>query len=97
MYDMANHLRLSLKVHVLVPEYPGYGIYRQTTLRKEIIKCSAEQILSDALLIFNYFTSADHIGGVGNGLSDNGGGNVDGNAGGHPVGASPKANNENTN
>ena len=37
LYDMAHHLRLSLKVHVLVPEYPGYGIYRYTTVRKNLI------------------------------------------------------------
>ena len=58
---MAHHLRLSLKVHVLVPEYPGYGIYRYTTVKKNPIKCSAEQILQDALCIFNYFTTADHF------------------------------------
>lgn len=74
MFDMAHHLCLSLKVHVLVPEYPGYGIYKQTVHRKKPIYCSAEQIISDALIIFNYFTSADHVGGIASGLSENAGG-----------------------
>ena len=52
MYDMAHHLRLSLKINVLVPEYPGFGIYRNS-------QCTSERILEDALQIFNYFTQAD--------------------------------------
>ena len=27
VYALAKHISLALKVHVLVPEYPGYGIY----------------------------------------------------------------------
>ena len=26
-YSLAKHICFALKVHVLVPEYPGYGIY----------------------------------------------------------------------
>lgn len=40
-----------------MPEYPGYGIYRMTVGKKKPVKCSAEQILEDALIVFNYFTA----------------------------------------
>lgn len=45
-----------------MPEYPGYGIYKRTCVRRNLVSPSAEQILEDALLIFNYFTTADHMG-----------------------------------
>ena len=49
---MADHIRLSLKVHVLVPEYPGYGIYRSGGVRP-----TTELLLDDALCIFNFFSA----------------------------------------
>ena len=54
MFTMADHICLSLKVNVVVLEYPGYGIYRAHDRQ---IECSAETILEDALSVFNFFTS----------------------------------------
>ena len=50
---------MSLKVHVLVPEYPGYGIYRRYNQARggSLIHTTAELILNDALTVFDYFTS----------------------------------------
>ena len=62
LYTMADHLRHSLKMHILVPEYPGYGIYRTSNNKTSPIMTSAELILRDALTILNYFTSNDHMG-----------------------------------
>ena len=50
---MADHIRLSLKMHVVLPEYAGYGIYRGVN---GCVKPSTERLLEDALTVFNYFT-----------------------------------------
>ena len=50
---MADHIRLSLKMHVVLPEYAGYGIYRGMG---GTVKPSTERLLDDALTVFNYFT-----------------------------------------
>ena len=47
-YELLDHLKNSLKVHVLAIEYPGYGIYPGTP--------SAEAILEDALTVWDYLT-----------------------------------------
>jgi len=46
--QLLEHLRSSLKVHVLALEYPGYGIYPGQP--------SAEQMLEDALSVWEYLT-----------------------------------------
>lgn len=52
---MADHIRLSLKMHVVMPEYAGYGIYRGVD--GNVIRPSTERLLEDALTIFTYFTA----------------------------------------
>jgi hypothetical protein len=47
-WDLMDHIRNSLKVHVLAMEYPGYGFYPGPP--------SAEQILDDALSVWEYLT-----------------------------------------
>lgn len=47
-YDLLDHLRTSLMVHILAIEYPGYGIYRGTP--------SADQIQFDVEHVFNFIT-----------------------------------------
>lgn len=47
-WELLDHLRSSLKMHVLAMEYPGYGIYPGTT--------SAERIMDDALSVWMYLT-----------------------------------------
>ena len=54
IHSLAEHIKLSLKVNVLVPEYPGYGIYQTSD---GSIKPTAERILDDALSIWSYFTT----------------------------------------
>ena len=46
--ELLEHLRSSLKVHVLAMEYPGYGIYPGPP--------SDTQILEDALSVWEYLT-----------------------------------------
>mmetsp|Transcript_267 Transcript_267/g.279 ORF Transcript_267/g.279 Transcript_267/m.279 type:complete len:272 (+) Transcript_267:22-837(+) len=48
-YEMLNHTRNTLMVHVLALEYPGYGIYKG--------KPSASRILEDSENVFNYLTN----------------------------------------
>ena len=45
---MLDHLRNTLKIHVLAIEFPGYGIYPG--------KPNAEVILEDAIAVWNYLT-----------------------------------------
>ena len=47
-YELLDHLRNTLKLHVLAVEYPGYGIYGGTA--------DAQRILEDARLVFDYLT-----------------------------------------
>jgi len=47
-WELLDHLRSSLKMHVLAMEYPGYGIYPGPT--------SAERIMDDALSVWTYLT-----------------------------------------
>ena len=55
---IAKHLCHTLNVHVLVPEYPGYGVYRGVPGKKGVkaVTPSAETIIKDALTVFKYFT-----------------------------------------
>ena len=48
-YELLDHLRNNLKIHVLAIEFPGYGIYPG--------KPSAEAILEDSLSVWEYLTS----------------------------------------
>lgn len=48
-YDLCSQLRYHLKVHVLIVEYPGYGLYAA--------KASAETICEDAEVLINYLTT----------------------------------------
>ena len=52
---LTEHIKQALKVDVLVPEYPGYGIYQTAD---DSIRPSAERIIDDALSVWTYFTSA---------------------------------------
>jgi dienelactone hydrolase len=45
-YELLDHLRLGLQMHVLCVEYPGYGVYEGSP--------SSHQILEDADNVFNY-------------------------------------------
>lgn len=45
-YQLLNHIRNTLKIHVLAMEYPGYGIYPGTP--------SAKTILEDSNTVFDY-------------------------------------------
>ncbi|TNV78422.1 hypothetical protein FGO68_gene10863 [Halteria grandinella] len=47
-WELLDHLRSSLKMHVLAVEYPGYGIYPGVP--------TAEKILEDALSVWEYLT-----------------------------------------
>jgi hypothetical protein len=47
-WELLDHIRSSLKMHVLAVEYPGYGIYPGIT--------SAERIIDDALSVWTYLT-----------------------------------------
>jgi len=56
-HELASHLRQSLNIGVLVPEYPGYGIYKTRGASNVPVECSAELILEDARIIWQYLTS----------------------------------------
>ena len=47
--DLLDYVRTLLKVHVLAVEYPGYGIYDGSP--------NADQIIDDALDVYDYLTS----------------------------------------
>lgn len=47
-YELMDHLRSTLMIHVIAIEYPGYGLYPG--------ECSAEQIIEDADNVFQYLT-----------------------------------------
>jgi esterase/lipase len=47
-YELMDHLRSTLLVHILAVEYPGYGIY--------VGEPSANRVIDDADNIFNYLT-----------------------------------------
>mmetsp|Transcript_9904 Transcript_9904/g.11210 ORF Transcript_9904/g.11210 Transcript_9904/m.11210 type:complete len:198 (+) Transcript_9904:67-660(+) len=47
-FQLLNHIRTTLKIHVLAVEFPGYGIYPGTPNSKEI--------LEDANTVFDYIT-----------------------------------------
>lgn len=47
-YELMDHLRSTLLVHVIAIEYPGYGIYAGES--------SSNQILNDAENVFTYLT-----------------------------------------
>ncbi len=49
-WELLDHIRSSMKIHVLAMEYPGYGIYPGPT--------TAEQIVEDALSVWEYLTEA---------------------------------------
>jgi esterase/lipase len=50
VFDFLMYIRSSLCINVAAMEYPGYGIYHAKT-------CTASQILEDARIIFDYFTT----------------------------------------
>ena len=52
-YELMDHLRSTLMIHVLAVEYPGYGVYAG--------KPSAEQITKDAEVVFDYLVSQLHV------------------------------------
>ena len=47
-YELMDHMRSTLMIHVLAVEYPGYGIYTG--------KPSAEQVIGDCECVFDYLT-----------------------------------------
>ena len=60
VYEMLDKLRSNLRINVLAPEYPGYGIYTETkpfdrkSTSTQSISCSAEQIKEDADSIYDF-------------------------------------------
>lgn len=52
-YEMLNHIRFTLNINVIAPEFPGYGIYRGYP--KE------EQLFQDSLSVFDYMTKQLNI------------------------------------
>jgi len=47
-FEILNHIRYSLNINVIAPEYPGYGIYSG--------RPSQEGIFEDTLIIYDYLT-----------------------------------------
>jgi esterase/lipase len=47
-YEILNHIRFTLSINVLAPEYPGYGIYPG--------RPSQDQIFEDSLIVYEYLT-----------------------------------------
>lgn len=47
-YEILNHIRYSLNINVIAPEYPGYGIYPG--------RPSQEGIFEDTLIIYDFLT-----------------------------------------
>ena len=47
-YEMLNHIRFTLNINVIAPEFPGYGIYHGYP--KE------EQLFQDSLSVYDYMT-----------------------------------------
>ena len=48
-YELLNHLRVTLQIHVIGVEYPGYGIYEG--------KCTEERVYEDAYIVFTFLIS----------------------------------------
>ena len=48
-YELADHLRTSLEMHVMSVEYPGYGAYVGTP--------SADALINDIENLFSYITT----------------------------------------
>jgi abhydrolase domain-containing protein 17 len=51
--DIANNIRESINMNMIIVEYPGYSIYKEEK--------SSEKILSDALTVFDYLTEKLNI------------------------------------
>jgi esterase/lipase len=51
--DIANNIRESINMNMIIVEYPGYSIYKEEK--------SSEKILSDALTVFDYLTDKLNI------------------------------------
>jgi hypothetical protein len=49
-YELLDHLRATLMVHVLAIEYPGYGVYPGSS--------KADRIISDAEHVFKFLTTS---------------------------------------
>ena len=47
-YEILNHIRFTLNINVIAPEYPGYGIYPG--------RPSEEKIFADSLSLYGYLT-----------------------------------------
>lgn len=61
-YPLLESIRTNARYNVLAPEYPGYGTYRETTIRakgekKTTISCSSEQIREDSECIYDFMIS----------------------------------------
>jgi esterase/lipase len=52
-YEILNHLRFTLSINVLAPEYPGYGIYPG--------RPNQEAIFEDSLILYDYLTKVLNI------------------------------------
>lgn len=52
-YQLVDHLRSTLMIHVLAVEYPGYGLYPG--------KSNAKQIIEDADNIFQYLVTVMNV------------------------------------
>ena len=48
-YELLNHLRVTLQVHIIAVEYPGYGIYQGD--------CNEGRLYEDAYNIFSYLVT----------------------------------------
>lgn len=48
-YELLNHLRVTMQVHIIGVEYPGYGIYEG--------ECTEERIYEDSYNVFSFLLS----------------------------------------
>lgn len=58
-YPLLESMRTGARFNVLAPEYPGYGTYKETTVRTKDdkakpITCSSKQIREDAESIYDF-------------------------------------------
>jgi esterase/lipase len=52
-YEILNHIRFTLNINVLAPEYPGYGIYPG--------RPSEDKLFSDSLVVYNFLTKTLNV------------------------------------
>jgi predicted esterase len=67
-YELLDHIRTTVRINVLIPEYPGYGIYNKVKKgsyqsknpvlevdeQADGLSCSAEQIQQDSECVYDF-------------------------------------------